>query len=198
MPQYYFDLPSFSYNSTAIGFYRENKSKNRFIEFSLSFSKRAAEGNRMTSRVDTSTISNPPIMFITETYFGKSNELNIGLRFERGRWIEKISTEKIKVGISMSLRAFAHFSDLIPIDSNVYSSNREQYYITLGLVPRVRYEVNSKVYLALQFPVEFLGLGLDFTTIENPILTKNQQTQGIGNFEIGGEALVRIGIGYKF
>jgi hypothetical protein len=197
-PNYYFDLPSFSYNSTALGFYREYKSKNRFVEFSLSFSKRSDEGNRMKSIIDTGTISNPPLMFIKNTYFGKSNELNIGLRFERGRWIDRISSIKVKVGFSTSLRAFAHFSAIETADSAIFPSNREQYYLTLGFVPRIRYEVNSKVYLALQFPFEFFGLGMEITTIENPGLTKSQQQQGIGSFSIGGEALIRFGVGYNF
>lgn len=198
LPQYYFELPNFSYNSTALGFYRENKSKNRFIEYSLSFSKRSDEGNRMTSTVDTSTISNPPLMFITNTYFGKSNELNIGLRYEKGRWIEKFSTEKIKIGFSTSLQAFAHFSDIETVESGFFPSNREQYYFTLGFVPRIRYDLNSKFYFSLNFPFDILGFGIDLETIENPALTSNQQEQGGFNFDIGGEALIRFGIGYKF
>lgn len=101
LPQYYFDLPGFSYNSTAIGFYRENKIKNRFTEFSLSFSKRSDEGVLTQRSLDTSTISNPPVMFFTNNYFAKSEELDIGLRFERGRWIERFSSKKIKIGFAL-------------------------------------------------------------------------------------------------
>jgi hypothetical protein len=197
-PQYYFDLPDFSYNSTALGFYRENKSKNRFVEFSLSFSKRSDEGNVFQRTIDTSTLFNPPVMFFTNTYFGKSNELNIGLRFERRRWIEKISSEKIKIGFSSSLRAFAHFSDIETAESEVFPSNREQYYLTLGFVPRIRYDLNSKFYFSLNFPFDILGFGIEKETIENPVLTINQQEQGGFNFDIGGEALIRFGVGYKF
>lgn len=198
LPNYYFDLPNFSYNSTALGIYRENKSKNRFIEFSLSFSKRSDEGNVFQSMIDTSTLSNPPVMFFTNTYFGKSNELNIGLRFERGRWIERISNEKIKIGFSSSFRAFVHSSDLTSSDPGLYARERDQYYLAFGLVPRIRYNVTSKFYLSLHFPFEMVGLGVEFGETRNPNLSENQQKESGGSFDIGGEALIRFGMGYKF
>lgn len=198
LPIYSFNLPAFSYNSTALGFYRGNKTKNRFIEFSLSFSKRSDEGKVTQTTIDTSSINNPPLIVLRNSYHGKSNELNVGLRFERGRWLERISTEKFKIGIGSSVRAFMHISDLKSTDPGYYPREREQYYLVFGVVPRIRYEVNSKFYFTLQFPFELFGFGVDFWTIKNPALTETQQKNGGADFNIGGETLIRLGAGYKF
>ena len=198
MPNYYLDPSSFSFNSPSIGFYRENKSEDKFIEVSLSFSKRSTKGSITQTIVDTSTISNPPLMFITNVYSGSSNDLNIGLRFEKGRWIEKLSTSKLKIGFSTAVRAFAHFSNFESFDVGYYSRDREQYFLVLGFVPRIKYNLTSKFYLALQFPFELFGFGVDFEYIGNPVLTTSQQRQGGFNFNLGGEALIRLGVGYNF
>lgn len=198
MPNYYLDPSSFSFNSPAIAYYREDKAKSKFFEVSLSFSTRSTKGSIIETTVDTSTINNPPLMFITNVIAGSSDDLNIGLRFEKGRWIERLSTKKIKIGFSTSVRAFGHFSKFESFDANFYSRDRDQYFLVLGFVPRVKFNLTSKVHLVVHFPFELLGFGLDFEEIQNPILTTSQQRQGGFNFNLGGEALIRFGVGYTF
>lgn len=198
MPNYYLDPSSFSFNSASIGCYREKKSESKFIEVSLSFFKRSTKGSIIQTTVDTSTISNPPLMFTTNIYSGISDDLNIGLRFEKGRWIDRLSTSNLKIGFSTAVRTFVHFSNFDSFDAGFYSRDREQYFLVLGFVPRIKYNLTSKFYLALQFPFELVGIGLDFEEIGNPVLSASQQRQGGFNFNIGGEALIRLGVGYNF
>jgi len=96
------------------------------------------------------------------------------------------------------LRALAHFSEFTSFDSEIYSRERTEYYLVLGFVPRVRFDLNSKVYFALHFPFDFFGVGVDFVNTYNPLFPESRQKQGGGNFVLGGEALIRFGVGYKF
>ncbi len=188
----------FSFNSPAIAYYREDKTKSKFFEVSLSFSTRSTKGSIIETTVDTSTINNPPLMFTTNVIAGSSDDLNIGLRFEKGRWIERLSTEKLKIGFSSAVRLFGHFSKFESFDDKFYSRDREQYFLVLGFVPRLKFNLTSKVHLILHFPFELLGFGFDFEEIQNPILTTSQRRQAGFNFNIGGEALIRFGVGYTF
>jgi len=197
IPLNFFEIPNFSYHSTSLGLLREKKSEGKFIEFSFSFSTRSSEGDIIKSTLDTSTISNPPIMYFESTSFAKSNDLRVGLRFDKGRWIERFSTEKLKIGFSTSIRAFAYLTDLKATESSFYNQKRQQYYLTIGFNPRIRYDFNSKFHLALNFPFDILGAGLDALKTENPALTESQQKQGSFSFAIGGEALIRLGVGYN-
>lgn len=195
LPTYFIDPPNFFYNSTAVGFYKGDEMAGKYVEFSLSFSKRKSEGTIIRSTVDPSSISNPPLMFITSGSFAASNDLNVGLRFEMGKWIKRLSNGKVKIGVGGSARLFGHFSDLNPTETNFYTEERQQYFLTLGVVPRIRYDLNSKINLAIQFPFEILGVGVDQWKIDNPALTESQRTQEGFDFNIGGEALIRLGIG---
>ncbi|MFK7773373.1 MAG: hypothetical protein AB8F94_14590 [Saprospiraceae bacterium] len=191
IPYSYFDLPNFSYSSTSLAFFRENKSNQKFFEISLSYLKKTEFG------LFTETISGPMIS-ITTTTSAKADDLKIGLRVERGRWIKKFSSEKIKIGFAPSVRLLANFSKLTPTGGGVYSRDRKQYFLTLSFVPRIQYELNSKFYLSLNFPFDILAFGIDLETIKNPVLTSSQQEQGGFDFNLGGEALIRFGVGYKF
>lgn len=195
LPTYFIDPPNFFYNSTAIGYYKGNEMTGKYMEFGLSFGKRKSEGTILRRTVDTNTINNPPIMFITSGSFATSNDLNVGIRFEMGKWIKSLSKGKVKVGVGGLVHLFGHFSDLNPTETNFFTEERQQYYLTLGVVPRIRYDLNSKVNLAIQFPFEMIGVGLNLLEIDNPALADNQRTQGGFDYNIGGEALIRLGIG---
>lgn len=91
-----------------------------------------------------------------------------------------------------------HLSELMSSDTEFFYRERVQYYLALGVVPRIRYDISSKIYFALQFPLELFGFGVEFGEIRNPNLSKNQQRQDGGSFDLGGEALIRLGIGYTF
>lgn len=191
VPYHYFELPKFSYNSASLAFFRENKSKQKFIEISFSYFKKTEFG------LFSETITTPMVSIMT-TISAITDDLKIGLRVEQGRWMEKLSTEKIKIGFGTSIRLLVNSSKLIPRGSGIDSRDRKQYFLILSFVPGIRYDLNSKFYFSLNFPFDILRFGLDLETIDNPVLTSKQQEQGGFDFNIGGEALIRLGVGYNF
>ena len=122
----------------------------------------------------------------------------IGFRFELGRWWKSFKEEKIKLGWSPAFRAYAHFSEMTPKTSESFPESRFQAYLKLGFIPRIQYHLNSNLFLDLNFPIEVLSAGVDFLTIENPVLTDRQKKQGGGDFSVGGEVSMRIGVGVWF
>jgi len=165
-----FDLPPISYNSTGIAFFRENENKERFIEIGSSYYYQAKRD--LVTRLTSIGLGTPRIAI---TFPANSRAFNLGLRFERGRWVKRLCKGKWKFGFGGAVRGLVHLSDFVPIDtSSVFSEERIQSYLVLGFVPRIRYDLNSKFYVALSFPFEVVG------------------------FEVGGEALIRLGVGYNF
>lgn len=181
IPHHYFELPNFSYNSTSLAFFRENKSNRKFVEITLSYFKKSETG-LFTDPITTSA---------------KTENTKVGLRVERGVWLERFSSKKIKIGLGPSLRLMTNFSKLTPTGGIVFARERKQYFLALSFVPRIQYNINSKFYLSLNFPFDILTVGVDLETIKNPNLTSSQQEQGGFDFNIGGEALIRFGVGYN-
>jgi len=193
------DSSSFHFLNLSIAFSKNRKKPNRFMEGEISFLYSNKDGDRLLRETSFDTIVTPPRLIISERLVPISSEdIVFRLRFELGRWVKTFKEEKLKLGWSSSYEAHIHTSEITPRSSDTFLTSEFQAYLILALIPRIQYDLTSNLFLDLNFPIEIMSLGVDFTTIDNPILTDRQKKQGGFNYDIGGEILLRFGLGYRF
>lgn len=197
-----FDLPDssgFHFHNLSFAFAKDKKDSKRFREFEISFLYRDVDRNKEYTNISIdSTFTPPSTIEIKRTVPVNIEDIVIGLRFELGRWWKSFQEEKIRLGWSSSFRVYTHFSETSPQTSQAFPTTRFQAYLKLSFIPRVQYNLSPNLYLDLNFPIEIISTGVDFLKVKNPSLTEEQQKQGGGEFNFGGEVLMRFGVGYRF
>lgn len=193
------DPSGFHFHNVSIAFSKNRKKPNRYYEVEFSLLTRKKEGDKLLTESTIDTIVTPPRIIFTEKNVPISTEdLVFRLRFELGRWVKMFKDEKLKLGWSPSIEANVHSSKENPKSVDSFASTGFNASLKLAVVPRVQYDLTSKLFLDLNFPIQLISFGVDYMTIENPILTERQKTQGGFDFDLTGEILLRLGVGYRF
>ena len=197
-----FQLPDpsgFHFHNISVAFFKNRKKPNRFFEGEFSFLYREKEGDKSITETSFDTIVTPPRLIVTQKEVPiETEDLVFRLRFELGRWVKKMNEEKLKLGWSPSVEAFIHSSKETNKSEESFPATGFNASLKLAVVPRVQYDLTSKLFLDLNIPIQFMSFGLDYNTIENPILTDQQKKQGGFDFDLTGEVLLRLGLGYRF
>ena len=137
------------------------------------------------------------VLFQKDNISTSLNHVDAHFRIERGFKIRESSNGKFKFYISPSAKVYFLSEKTDSKVSTVFPMKEWIAGINGALFLRGEYHFSEKLYL--DFNTTFIGgsLGINYQTIENPILTTNQRTQGGFDFDALGERLLRIGIGYK-
>lgn len=124
------------------------------------------------------------------------DHIDMHLRIERGFKVKTSENNKFRFYISPALKAYYLVEKTNPQTSTTFPKTHWIAGINGALFFRGQYHFSEKWYL--DFNTSFIGgnLGVDFQKVENPALTINQQTQGGFDFDILGERILRIGLGY--
>ena len=184
----------FGFRNFSVAFFKSKENvKRSYWEADFSFATQTREGDIQNFNFDPlSSI----VMTTVEPVETKSNYY--GLRFEFGRWFKVVRDEKLKFGWAYSFRSFVFTDKLTPKSSIGFEQEKFKSVVTFCLVPRMRYELNNRFYLDLNYSLDLFYGGVDFQTINDPILTARQQRQG--GFDLGllGAGILRLGAGCKF
>ena len=126
------------------------------------------------------------------------DHFDIHIRGEQGFKMRESANGKFLFYISLAAKIYYWREDDLPKTSANFETNTWSTGLNGALFLRGEYHFNEKFYLDVN--TTFLGgtLSAQFSTLKDPILTVNQQTQGGFDFDILSERLLRIGIGYKF
>lgn len=136
-------------------------------------------------------------------YFGgekdgdyRDNDLVLGLRFEKGKYLDFNSDGSVRFRLGGSLRYSYANQDGTSFTSQRYPTDYWRHALDLAFTPHLEYRVGKRFLFDFGPSISLLAFGVEKSQSSNPTLTERQQRRSGFAIDAGG-LLLRLGMGYR-
>lgn len=139
-----------------------------------------------------------------KVFFSKSDDASapfdrkeILLNFRRGKYLKKQLFNVLKVRYGPSLNVNLVTEELEIGTDRAFRRENISGGIGLSVFGGIEYSLSNRLNIHIDTNLLGMSFSTKYSNIENPVLTERQQRQGGFDFELFGERILKIGIGYN-
>jgi len=138
-----------------------------------------------------------PRVRISKRDEGYISDKEFAIRMEWSYYLRKKLFKTIKVRWGISPRPYFYYGVKSPRNNVGYIVRKTTGGLAFSWVLHLEYDLSDRVFVDLSTSNLFLDFGLDYQFNDNPVLAERQKRQGGFDFDMGGERLLRVGMGYR-
>ena len=152
----------------------------------------------MRRKRDKYIVNYPPIGNIT-TAGSQITATSIALRYEYQYALFKKKNFKVQPSIGIAGSAYYERFKTVPYVTSAYPTTETNTGIRGFIIPRINWHVSRRLFFDVNVPLCVLQGGAQFSNIQDPTLTINQQKYGVATFNMFPPYYsFRIGAGWTF
>ncbi|MFT5821636.1 MAG: hypothetical protein ACI8ZM_002890 [Crocinitomix sp.] len=130
---------------------------------------------------------------------GEGNtKIFIALRYEFDYQLFKSKDNKLKPSLGFAVRPYFSNASFRPKLATQFASSEMNIGALFSIVPRLTYDLNKKLFMDLNVPLNLARLGIRSTTWDNPAIPVSQRKVNAFDAKtLPSEYLIRLGIGLR-
>ena len=124
-------------------------------------------------------------------------EFEAGLRYSIGRYLYRSEEDKIRIRAGLAARTAYYQADFTPTTANDFPVETRNTWFGLSLVGHVEFWITPTIKVDISTLNFSSGIGFDIEYTDDPALSENQKRKAGFNFNVGGQRIFRVGLGFE-